>query len=252
MRCATFNINYSRRAVDTPFEISKRLDQICALLHDGEYDVICLQEIHDSVCNLEDRFYRYRFFWMRHSSRGGCCRNAVLISKKVLKQDEFVIINKPGFTHVYLGEEHIIECITIVEVLDRFAIVNVHAPMAQEIRLKVSQVVGNLTSRFDRVLVLGDFNAFGDCLKREEQIKTLLDSGLQLHEPDRPTFRPYPYDKFVSRGPRKPLDLVFSRGFAVSDLEVIGDKSTIPEDTTVEGHYFISDHFLVRFSCHLE
>lgn len=210
---------------------------------------MCLQEVHkSSLDRLYDTFSKdYELYETRHSSRGGCCFLVTLVRKPIVFKSGAASHYSTSFYNKFRDNEEMVSCVNVVEFVD-FAVVNVHSPMAEDLRFKTNGLLKGLCGEGKTLVVMGDMNTFIDA-RGNEQIQELVDEGFSHAKLNVvTTFQPCPYDKVPEGAEPCVLDHVFYTG---CEVEVDNDSphpllKDRPESDREDR--WLSDHLPTRFA----
>ena len=250
----TYNINYSRRAVEEYAQYSweNRRGDVYKLIQSTESDVIFLQEVlSKNQDEVQASLSEHKWYFEPTNSRDGVCCNGIGIKRSFLPQEE-----PREFSFNFNRFEKSAEKVMGVLIGD-LCLLNAHCPMEEKGRMAMASNFNHClpNDREYRVIIAGDFNSFPD-VRGQEQVETISTvtgavrvSDLAIAESSKElairSFKAYPYD-VVPEGALKlagKLDHIFVKGLKLAD------KTTpiVLDAKIVEGMDFApSDHYPIK------
>lgn len=250
----TYNVNYSRRAIDEYVQYSweNRRNDVYKLIKGVGPTIIFLQEIlTKNTEEVQTHLSDYQWHFETTNSRDGVCCNGIGI--KLSFQPD---VEQQKFSYNFNKIEKTAEKVLGLVIGD-LCLINVHFPMEEKGRLAMAANLQECLSsdKSYRIIIAGDFNSFPDC-KGPEQIETIRKvtettriSDLALSETSKEiatrSFKPYPYDFVPQEALEMPgkLDHIFVKGFRITDETT----PLVLDLTKVEGWDFTpSDHYPIK------
>lgn len=249
----TYNVNYSRRAVDEYAEYGweNRSSDVYKVITNANPTVIFLQEVLSS--NMEEvktNLSQWDWYFEPTNSRNGVCCNAIGIKPSFMDG-----IKRKKFSYNFSELEKTAEKVMGL-VIDDICLVNVHCPMTQEGRFAMANHFDECIpkDREYRLIIAGDFNSFPDCYGPEQlEIVSVVTGTVRVSDEALSevtgeiairSFKPYPYDVVPEEALKMAgkLDHIFINGFQAMNPVVI-------DSPTVQGKNFSpSDHYPLRVS----
>lgn len=256
MEVTTYNVNFSRRAVDgyEAFQWKNRSEEVYRKLLGTESDVLFIQEVHkDYLKEFVNRMNMYEWYFKPQNSRGSVTNIGVGVLKKHCLEPEFFDFNFNVFNE---------KCEMVVgahiPMIDA-VFISIHFPTNEQGRKDMvhnfSKCLPKDCTDKTKLVVGGDFNAFPDrwgytqipllnsllgTYSATETAVNLSDGKLAIK-----SFSPYPYDYVPPEALALygKLDHILVRGW---DFE-----AAVVDDRLMEKkNWRASDHFpvTVRFS----
>lgn len=258
LKIMTYNINYSRRASSENgwgfYEWSKRAPTIYQIIKSHNPDILMIQELHnDYVIEFQQTLNDYNWFITKQNSRGGIT-NIAIGAKNTLDNLEFGEYNFNQYNNDDENENGIGNIFNLENTAycihrpTETLFLSIHFPMELADRKKFSDVLQNLTNKFQCVIIGGDFNSFPNMWGYQQIIKinghcgTHSLSEFALYKSDgsfaTKSFIPYPYD-FV---PKNALNMIGKLDHILGKNVVLVENAIV-DDSCIEGTNIIpSDH----------
>lgn len=247
----TYNVNYSRRAMNEYAEYSweNRKSSLYNLIEEISPNILFLQEIltknkEEVQKNLSD----YQWHFEPINSRGGLCCNGIGVKNTFLRN-----VKQQKFSYNFDKFEKTAEKVLGLIIGD-LCLLNVHFPINEQSRMAMASNFHRCLplSKTYKIIIAGDFNAFPDCRGQElleslqKVTNTVCISDLALSESSREiatrSFKAYPYDVVPESALALPgkLDHIFVKGFKIADkttLLVLDSRKVVGKSFSPSDHY---------------
>lgn len=158
----TYNVNYSRRAIDKYEEYSweNRRDSIYKIIKENNPTILFLQEIlTKNTREVQEKLADYQVHFEPINSRDGICSSAIAIKKSFLPNEK-----QHKFSFNFDQFDKTAEKVMGVVVGD-LCLVNVHCSMEEKGRMAMAENFAKCLPQGKRyrLIIAGDFNSFPDC-----------------------------------------------------------------------------------------
>ena len=248
----TYNINYSRRAMDdfNAYHWSKRCNHVYALMNLINSTIWCIQEIHqDNITEFKNTMNKHHWYVQPQNSRGGKLTSIGIGIKTDYDISDIEWITYNFNQHHALGEV-VVGC--LIKSLQTL-VVSVHFPMDLDARKSMVENFDKFLKlhTYTRLVICGDFNSFPNDWGYQ-QIPLLNSKCLTYSASEyavykstgtyaKHSFSPYPYDVV----PADALKLVGKLDHVlVKNLQVKADTLVVVHDDYIPNTMIHpSDHY---------